>query len=206
MTTSTETSDAGILDLLRQEGGACVSELAEMTGVTATAVRQRLNRLMGQGMVERRVERAGRGRPSHKYLLTEKGARSAGNNYADLAVTLWQEVRAIKDEEVRRGLLKRIAEALASNYAQQVRGETLAEKMQSLSDLLNERDIPFRVEQENELPVLTALACPYPDLAQKDRTVCAMERLLFSEVLGAGVKLSQWRLDGGNCCTFEANS
>jgi predicted ArsR family transcriptional regulator len=205
MSTITETSDAAILDLLRRHGATGVSELAEQTGVTSTAVRQRLNRLMGQGLVERKVERAGRGRPSHKYSLTDKGRRSAGNNYADLAVTLWREVRAVKDPEVRRGLLRRIAESLAVQYAHEIRGKTLAEKMQALSELLNDREVPFRVEQQNELPVLTALACPYPDLAEEDHSICAMERMLFSEVLGAGVKLSECRVDGGSCCTFEAS-
>lgn len=204
MSTVTETSDAAILDLLRQAGGLCVADLVEQTGVTGTAVRQRLNRLMGQGLVERQLERAARGRPSHKYRLTEKGLRGTGDNYADLAIVLWNEVRAIQDPEVRRGLLQRLAESLAQRYAGQIEGRTLAEKMQSLSALLGDRDVPFRVEQQSGLPVLTALACPYPDLAQQDRSICAMERMLFSAVLGTGVKLAECRLDGASCCTFEA--
>ncbi len=204
MSTITETSDAALLDLLRRDGAAGVAELAQQSGVTATAVRQRLNRLMGQGLIQRAVERAGRGRPSHRYSLTEKGLRSTGNNYADLAVTLWQELRAIKDPEVRRGLLQRIAEGLAQQYGGQVQGNTLAEKMEALSQLLAERDLPFQVDRQEGLPVLTAQACPYPDLAQRDRSICAMERLLFSEVLGAAVKLGACRLDGASCCTFEA--
>jgi predicted ArsR family transcriptional regulator len=51
--------------------------------------------------------------------------------------------------------------------------------------------------------VLTALACPYPELADQDRSVCAMERMLFAEVLGESVRLSKCRLDGDTCCSFE---
>ena len=54
---------------------------------------------------------AGRGRPSHRYSLTNKGQRHKerpGNNYADLAGALWTEIRAIQNPDVRRGLLQRI--------------------------------------------------------------------------------------------------
>ena len=77
--------------------------------------------------------------------------------------------------------------------------------MESLVQLMQQRDIPFEVtpDDEGQLPVLTALACPYPDLVELDRSICSMEKLLFSELLGEGVKLSACRLDGENCCTFE---
>ena len=75
--------------------------------------------------------------------------------------------------------------------------------MESLAKLFRERQIPFEVERTNELPVLRATACPYPELAEQDRTVCSMERILFSELLGENVRLSNCRLDGHNCCTFE---
>lgn len=197
-------SDVAILDLLRKRDAQSVSELAEAMQVTATAVRQRLTRLMAQGYVERYASKAGRGRPSHSYTLTRAGRRKTGANFADLAVALWQEIREIKDPEVRRGLLQRLSRRLAEMYGDRIEGDTLEEKMQSLVELFAERRIPFSVDDSGQLPVLTALACPYPELAEQDRTVCAMERMMFSELLGEGVRLTSCRLDGeGTCCTFE---
>ena len=206
-------SDIAILDLLRKSDTLGIVQLAELMQVTATAVRQRLTRLMAQGYIDRVTTRAGRGRPSHRYALTEKGKRKTGANFADLAMALWQEVRAIKDPEVRTGLLQRIARRLADQYADRVTGETIEEKMQALADVFNDYRVPFTVEpaqaavgpahEGKRLPVLTALACPYPTLAEQDRSVCAMERMLFSEALGENVKLSKCRLDGDACCSFE---
>ena len=156
----------------------------ELLGVTATAVRQRLTRLMEQGLVARQSEAAGRGRPMHRYSLTPAGVRSAGNNYDQLAQVLWDEMRAIEDPEVRQGLLKRISQRLADVYRDQIAGDTLRERMASLAELMSEQDLPFELDGSDELPVLTALACPYPDLAERDRGVCAMEKMLISEVLG----------------------
>lgn len=202
MNVQTETSDKTVLDFLRRSGEATVGDLATDLGVTATAVRQRLQRLMAEGIIQRRTERKGRGRPNHRYLLTEKGERVAGSNFADLAVVLWEEVKAVQDPEIRRGLIKRIADRFALLYQDHVSGATLRERMASLAGLMDDRDIPFEVDTTGQLPVLSALACPYPELAKLDRSVCTMEKLMLSEVLGESVKLSECRLDGAPCCTF----
>jgi predicted ArsR family transcriptional regulator len=199
-------SDISIVDHLRKQPAMSVVELAAAMRVTATAVRQRLTRLMAQGYVERSEARAPRGRPSHVYTLTAKGRRKSGSNFSDLAMALWQEVREIKDPEVRRGLLARISQRLAGNYAGKIDGTNMAERMQSLADLFAQREIPFEVTAEGGLPVLTAHACPYPDLPEQDKSICAMERMMFSELLGEDVHLEKWRLDGAPCCTFEVST
>lgn len=201
----TERTDRGVLDLLRRVESLTVGELAGELEVTATAARQRLNRLMGQGMIERSTVGSGRGRPSHQYRLTEKGRRNTGQNFTDLALALWKEIREIPDVAIRKGLLGRIAGTLAETYAPQMQGMTPAARMLEIKRLFAEKNIPFSVDESQSLPILTAHACPYPDLAEKDRAICAMEKTLFSNLLMEDVKLTACRLDGANCCTFEMN-
>jgi predicted ArsR family transcriptional regulator len=206
MQTTIQRSDDGLMDLLRGKGPLGVSELASAMEVTATAVRQRLSRLMGEGFVERELAKAPRGRPSHRYRLTDKGLRRTGSNFADLAIALWHEVRQIKDPEIRSGLLQRLAHAMAGAYRSQIDGQTLTERMESVSRLFAARNVPLVVEQSGQLPVLTALACPYPELAEQDRGICAVEKMLFSELLGDSVKLTECRLDGAaTCCRFQTS-
>jgi predicted ArsR family transcriptional regulator len=198
-----ESSDDGLLGLLRKTGSQSVSELTRATGVTPTAVRQRLVRLMAEGLVSREISRTKRGRPSHHYALTDKGRRQSGSNFADLAVALWHEVRAVEHPEVRRGLLERIAKTMAAMYAGEVSGRTTGERMAAVSRVLAERNVPFEVDQSGSLPVLAAVGCPYPDLAERDRGICALERMMFSELVGEGLRLTECRLDGDECCRFE---
>ena len=197
-----ESSDKTMLDVLRRKGAVTISVLVAEMGVTATAVRQRLQRLMIGGLIERQAENKGRGRPNHRYSLTEKGQRSSGTNFADMADVLWDEIKSVEDPEIRRGLLKRIAGRLADRYRNAVDGESLGDRMKALASVMGERDVPFEVENSGTLPVLSVLACPYPDLAMRDRSVCTMEKMMLSEVLGENVRLSECRLDGGACCTF----
>lgn len=190
------------MDRLRRAGEATVQGLAEHFGVTPTAIRQRLVRLRDEGVVERSSEAAGRGRPTHRYRLTDVGRRSAGNNYEELAVALWEEVRAVRDPNLRQGLLRRIATRLAGQFRDQVTGESAQERLQSLAALLNKKQIPCEVELDGSLPVIHALACPFPELAEQDRGVCSVEKMVFSDLVGDGVRLSACRLDGGDCCSF----
>ncbi len=201
-----ESSDAALLDILNQSGSLGVNEMADAMGVTATAVRQRLSRLMGQGLVGRESTREGRGRPSHRYSLTSKGRRETGNNFSDLTIALWKEIREIKQPEIRIGLIQRVAHHLAEMYKPHVHGKNTAEKMRAVAKLFEQRDVKFTVEERaGQLPVLNALACPYPELAEQDRSICSLEKVLFSELLGTPVKLTDCRLDGEKCCRFETS-
>jgi predicted ArsR family transcriptional regulator len=217
MTGPLVSSDGVLLDLLRGKAGLTIHEMADALGVTATAVRQRLTRLMAQGLIGRRAERVGRGRPNHVYELTPQGQRSAGSNFSDLAMVLWEELRAIPDPAVRRGLLARVSHKMADRYGAETdeavaadsdheaptAERSLFERMERLSQEYRRRAIPLSVDRRGEMPVLNAHACPYPDLAEQDRSVCAMETLLFSEIVGEPLKLSKCRVAGDPCCSFE---
>jgi DeoR family suf operon transcriptional repressor len=239
-----ESSDRGLLDLLRKEGALGIAELASAMDVTATAVRQRLGRLMGLGLITRETSKPARGRPSHRYALTDKALRQAGNNFVDLSLALWQEIRSIKDPEIRGGLLKRLSERMANEYRSQIQGDTLEERFESVVALFGNRNIPLGVEyvqrvdyvgtnlpgmspesagsstagctptaadagnvevvqSSPELPILSVWACPYPQLAEMDRGICSLEKMLLTDLLGTRVKLTECRLDGGNCCRFQ---
>src|SRR3972149_2436589 len=133
MSIESPSSDADFLDLLRTTGPLSVAELADAMEVTPTAVRQRLTRLMSQEIIQREAIRNGRGRPKHRYWLTDKGLRMTGSNFADLAMAVWKEVRALVDPELRREMLRRIAKALARGYANQIHGTTPLERLRSVA-------------------------------------------------------------------------
>ena len=206
MSTPTETSDRQMLDFIRQNGTVTISALIAEMGVTATAVRQRLQRLTDSGLIERQTERKGRGRPNHRYSLTDKGQQATGNNFADMATVLWEEIKSVEDPAIRRGLLQRIASRFVERYRNDVEGATLSERMKALASVMGERQIPFTIDETKSLPVISALACPYPELAKADRSVCTMEKLMLSEILGENVRLSECRLDGATCCTFTPSA
>ena len=223
-------SDAAVIELLRLSSSLGISELAGAMGVTATAVRQRLDRLMQAGLVGRTVvggtgDSRRRGRPSHRYSLTEKGRRRGGDNFRDLAMVLWSEVRGVKEPSVRQGLIGRIGSAMAGLYGDRISGATPRQRLESVAALFRDRQLACEVDPCPEqfstgssedgtgssgggegLSVLTAHTCPYPELAERDRGICAAERLMLQELVGASVQLTACRLDGDHCCRFTADN
>ncbi len=202
-----DSSDRPLLDLIRRRGPLTVAEMGEALGVTATAIRNRLTRLVGSGMVERRTEAGSRGRPRHTYRASDEAHKRLGQNYADLAVALWGELmQAVEDRKLRRLLFGRVTDRLADQYRGQVRGDEWQGRMVQLGTILHDRGIEAEVTPGvgGLLPVLRQHSCPYFALAEVDRAVCAMERKMFEKVLGHGLRLSQCRLDGHRSCDFEA--
>ena len=203
----TESSDRALLDLIRRHGPLTVAEMAAELRVTPTAIRNRLTRLVGSGMIERRTEHGGRGRPRHTYQASVEAHRKLGQNYADLAVVLWDEMmRTVEDRKLRRLLFSRITERLAELYRSQVTGDEWEGRLVQLGTILHDRGIETEVTRGDvgRMPVLKQHSCPYYELAETDRAVCAMERKMFEKVLGHGLRLSQCRLDGHRSCDFEA--
>jgi predicted ArsR family transcriptional regulator len=216
-------SDAAVIELLRVDDRLGIGDLAKRLGVTATAVRQRLDRLMRAGLVGRTTVSGGlsaagepgvnrmRGRPSHVYSLTEKGRRTGGDNFRDLALVLWREIRSVREPAVRQGLISRIGAAMAAMYRDEVSGGTPRQRLESTAKILQERRISCGVEPSSDpsgggLPVLTSYACPYPELAEQDRGICAAERAMLQDLVGSAVRLSECRLDGAPCCRFTVDS
>ena len=206
--------DRELLIAMRGCDSVGVGDLTQSLGVTATAVRQRIDRLLDMGLIEREKVVAGRGRPTFRYRLTVSGYRSVGANPTEIADAMWREILEVKNTEVREQLLSAIAIRLGRQYAVQVQSaesqssdpQSFEARMQRLSGMLADRHVTSEVTHSGELPVLDIGACPYPSLidASDDRSMCRLEEQMFSEALGKKVELSSCRLDGDSCCQFSA--
>ncbi len=202
-----ESSDRALLDLIRRGGPLTVAEMAASLGVTATAIRNRLTRLLGAGLVERQSEHQGRGRPKHTYQASVEAQKRLGQNYADLAVVLWDEMMStVADRKLRRLLFTRVTDRLAEIYRSQVSGQEWEGRLVQLTNLLHDRGVEAEVARDagGVIPVLRQHSCPYYELAEADPAICALERKMFEKVLGRSLRLSQCRLDGDRFCDFQA--
>ena len=195
---------------MRNGESFAVGELTDLLGVTATAVRQRIERILELELIDREKVVAGRGRPTFRYRLTVTGHRDAGANPADLADAMWREIVAVEDDEIRNKLVSAVGARLGQQYAMQFEADrqqhSFEDRMQQLSDLMSARQMVTQVNTVDELPVLDICVCPYPTLtgASDDRAMCRLEEQMISEALGQPMHLSSCRLDGDGCCQFSA--
>ncbi|MCA9192620.1 MAG: replication-relaxation family protein [Planctomycetales bacterium] len=198
--------DQAVLDLLRQNHGLSVSELISYLEVTATAVRQRLDRLVQVELIERRKESVGRGRPQYRYFLTPLGVRYAAASYADLASALWQEIIDLPNPQQRSRILRRVARRMGEKLRSSMPlNDDMNVRLQAMAAALGKQKVPANVNAAGELPVLEVLACPFPELAEHDesRQLCELEQEMLSEAVGQSMQLDCCRLDGHQHCHFR---
>lgn len=204
--------DRELLEALRTGEQLGVTDLTRILRVTATAVRQRIDRLLEDGLIARHKVVSGRGRPTFNYSLTVQGHRQAGADHAELADALWQELLAIQDPGLRLRLISGVARRLGKLYAAKLAHEVdqstpLEVRMHELSRLLHLNRIPVEVVSppQTDLPVLGVNACPYPELTDPSerRSMCRLEAQMLSEALGQHMHLTRCRLDGDGYCEFS---
>lgn len=208
MTQALLTSDREFLSNLLRAGPLGISELCSKEGVTATAIRQRLQRLEGRGLVARRAVRAERGRPHHLYEVTESGRRELGQNYAELATLLWGELQQIEEEPIRRRILGRIQQAMVEQFRDRVTASSPGQRMTQLASVLSERGFEVETEhhsdREGDLPILREHTCPYHEIASHDQSICELEQAVFADVIGSPLELTHCCQRGDRACEFES--
>jgi predicted ArsR family transcriptional regulator len=207
MSAAFDDADHAFLARLNRRGECTVHDLCDDLNVTATAVRQRLTRLMSAGLVARETASAGRGRPFHVYRVTGAGRRHLGDDYGELARLLWREMKQIEDAEIRTRLMSRLRDALVERYGAAHTEMSLGDRFRHLQRALDRQgfqvDVAERQRGDELLPVLREHNCPYHDLATEDSLICHLEQAVFEEVLGTPIALTQCCRDGHACCEFE---
>ncbi len=200
--------DQLVLELLRKEPGLTVTDLTDRLEVTATAVRQRLDRLEELCLIERQKCSTSRGRPVYQYTLSALGLRRVGVDYMEFAVAMWDVIQKYPDKLVRQNLLDAISQKMGHMYNQLLPKGSLAERIFAMVQVLNERNVPTRVAQLGNLPVIEVQACPFPDLMDdtQNRSICELEQQVFSEAIGQPLELSCCRLDGHQSCQYRSVS
>jgi DeoR family suf operon transcriptional repressor len=126
-----------ILVALKKKGEARAEELAAELGITASAVRQQLGGLQGDGLVDFDERRAGPGRPKHAYHLTEAADALFPRTYSELTNELLDYVAAAQPglvdelfEQRRRRRVECAKERLA--------GKSFDERVQELAAILDD--------------------------------------------------------------------
>jgi len=192
-----------IIKLLQRRGPMDIKDLRQALGVSDTAIRQQLQYLMADSLVEAtRAQSSGRGRPGKVYTLTDKIRHLFACECEDLALSLYDELLADQGSEVVQRLLNRVGQRMAEQYRHQMRGLELQERVDTFASLLDARGIMSDSKTEDDVIILHEYNCPYHELATSHQEICQMERKMLSQVLDANVELVDRIVDGAHRCSF----
>ncbi len=208
LSTQPESTHDAVLLHLRQQNELTVSELCDKLGITSMAVRRHLAGLQKDGLVECRLVRQARGRPTHRYRLTAKAESLFPSAMNSLA---FEMIDAVFEQSGHQGVteLLRTRDAwLARKLEPHLERMSLQERVSEVARIFSENgymtdwkalpDGNFFIYQHH---------CAVHQLATKYRQICALEPQLMQTLLGVKVTREQYMLKNDPVCGYlvEAN-
>ena len=197
------------LRVVQMLGSASVKDLETGMGVTTTAVREQVARLLQDGLLQATRVRGDIGRPYYVYSLTPKAQEYFPKDYATLAQLLLEETLALHGQEGLRALLNHVSRRMAEKLQDSIQVSELSQKLLGLVASLGETgmDVSMLPVEPSGGYVLKAHSCPYFEVARGHREICDMEQEMMTELLGPGVtvELSSRIVEGACACEFHVN-
>lgn len=200
-----------VVRILHDRGPCSVAEVADTIGVSAGSVRRHLDLMIGDGLVEMRLERQRRGRPVTRYSLSEAGEERSGSaHYARLLERIYPALTGLPEASVSgqdgSAVLARvfdgIAEEIARAYAPRIHSAALGERVVQVADALREEGILTDVVSEDAQFRLRNIGCPYRSTAEGTHVACAADRRTIELLLGEPVRQVTTIVEGSPSCEY----
>lgn len=219
-----------VLQLVVEEGPISAAALGRRLDLTAAAVRRHLDAMTEQGIVEIKnvtSRQKGAGRPSRRYVISQRGQEVLGDDYLSLARAALkllepasgQDAAAAEAaepgaEEVDDDAARRLAAGYFGAFEERWRDELadvddLDERTERLSQLLNDagfagftrkvgRDSPLLAMQSTQL---CQGHCPIREIAEEHPVFCEEETEMISRLLDVDVRRLSTQAAGAHVCT-----
>ena len=194
-----------IIRLLVGQPPQTVADLTEATGVTRTAVTEQLNDLVAGGFAERFTERLpGRGRPRHLYRATAAAHLLLFADHQRLVVpAIWQSIEEVGGQELCQRVRRRTSAALADYYKRRITATEPGERLRQMVAMLCHDGAIVDVQGTGIGLQVFKRSCGFLSLYDSKRSICSIDEMVMSEVVGRPVRQVASRHDGAPCCVFE---
>jgi DeoR family suf operon transcriptional repressor len=191
-----------ILQTLLRKPRATISELAGVVGINPISVRHHLTNLQVEGLVGTEEERHGVGRPRLVYYLTEAGMERFPTRYLRLTTRLLAQMKESMPAPMVSKLFAEMADGLAEEYASQMKGLGMEERLDLAKSLLTEEGFDIQWEKTGGQYQIHEITCPYLQIGQNHPEVCTVDQTLISKMLAVPAEKVQCVLQGDTQCTY----
>ena len=201
-----------ILAHLRRQPGQGVEALAGVIGLAPMTIRQHLDKMMADSLIEAQTERRPIGRPAHVYFLTSQGEERFPRAYDRLAELLLEELSTVGERTQvsgvavagrREQLLQRIARRAADPHLKGLEGLGRTERWQAVTEILRQESGFTELEECGAGYELREYNCVYQRVAESHNDVCTFHTQYVSELVGQVVELVSCKCSGADVCGFR---
>ena len=191
-----------ILQTLLRKPRSSINDLAEAVGINPISARHHLTNLQMEGLVEGKEERHGVGRPRLVYILTDEGMERFPTRYLRLTSRLLTQMKESMSGAVVSNLFGQIAEDLVKEYAHDIQGLGMEERLDFVKELLAQEGFTVEWEKKDGAYEIHEISCPYYQIGMAHPEVCTVDQTLISKMLALPANKVQCILHGGTQCTY----
>jgi len=195
-----------ILQALLRKPKITINEIAEAVGINAISVRHHLTNLQMEGLIAAEEERHGVGRPRLVYSLTEDGMERFPTKYVRLTTRLLSQMKESMPAPAVTKLFSQIAEDMASEYSEQMKGLSMEERLDFVKEMLGHEGFTVEWEKKGKEYQIHEISCPYYQIGVAHPEVCTVDQTLISKMLALPAHKVQCVLDGDTHCTYVVNA
>ena len=191
-----------VLQTLLLNPNSTINDLATAVDINTISVRHHLTSLQAEGFVEAQEERHGVGRPRLVYSLTEDGMERFPTKYLRLTTRLLSQMKETIPGPMVAQLFNQVAEDLADQYAADIKGLNMEERLDFVKELLAQEGFTVEWELKDGQYEIHEISCPYYQIGVAHPEVCTMDQTLISRMLAVPANKVQCILNGGAHCTY----
>ncbi len=192
-----------IVALVKQKGETSMKLIAASLGISKMAVSKHLSNLERDRLVQKRVVRAGVGRPEYRYSLTPNAHYLFPTSYPYIALSA---LSFIEEKVGKTGIsefFQRRKGELMERYSSRLSGLSHEDKVAELARIREEEGFLAESDRLSDgTEVLAEHNCPLMQVASRYNAACAAELELFRELLGDRVERTHWMVDGQHMCRY----
>jgi len=223
-----------VLQLVVEEGPISAAALGSALSLTAAAVRRHLDAMTEQGILEVKnvtTRRRGAGRPSRRYVVSQRGQRSLGDDYLGLVKTALSMLESTDlsasgassgpagsdpagpntaGSDTARGLAREYFAGFQRRWEEELAGiADLDQRTEKLSQLFSEdgfAGFTRLVGRDNPLLAMQSTQlcqghCPIREIAAAHPVFCEEETNMISRLLDVDVRRLSTQAAGAHVCT-----
>lgn len=198
-----------ILHKIKREGAISARVLADEMGLTTMGIRQHLQAMEDEGLVDFSDIRVKVGRPTRHWSLTAEGHRRFADSHGDLAISVIDSVESLFGEAGLKKVIGQREEKTLQHYREALKDcHNLKAKLETLAYLRESEGYMAELQETEEGFLLIENHCPICKAAKRCPALCQSEQNIFRTVLGDDylVTREEHIIEGQRRCTYKVQT
>jgi len=174
-----------ILYHMKREGPVTAKVLSQEFSLTTMGVRQHLQGLEDEGLVDFHDVKVKVGRPTRHWSLTTQGHSRFADRHGDLIIQMLDSVEDIFGNGGLNQIIERRENQTFEQYQYAMaNSSTLKEKLEILTTLREQEGYMAELQQDGDEFILLENHCPICHAAKRCPSLCKSELSVFRRLLG----------------------